>query len=42
MQPDGALAPLFGWLLGTGDGEGMALMVLLAAVLAAAGSAAAP
>jgi DHA3 family macrolide efflux protein-like MFS transporter len=26
MQPDAALAPTFGWLVGTGDGAGMSLM----------------
>ncbi len=33
MQPKGALADTFGWLVGTGEGAGMALMVVLAGVL---------
>lgn len=33
MQPNGALAETFGWLVGTGAGAGMALMFVLAGVL---------
>lgn len=33
MQPSGALADTFSWLVGTGEGAGMALMVVLAGVL---------
>jgi predicted MFS family arabinose efflux permease len=33
MQPQGPLAPLFGGLVGTGPGAGMALMLVLAGVL---------
>lgn len=29
MQPDGALAPLFGWLVGTGPGAGIGLMFVI-------------
>ena len=35
MQPDGELAPLFGWLVGTGDGAGIGLMLVTAAILSA-------
>jgi MFS transporter, DHA3 family, macrolide efflux protein len=35
MQPDGALAPLFGWLVGTGPGAGIGLMFVGTAVLGA-------
>lgn len=33
MMPDGALAPIFGWLVGTGPGAGMALMFVFAGLL---------
>ena len=33
LQPGGALAPLFGWLVGTGPGAGMALMMVISGVL---------
>ena len=33
MQPDGGLAPIFGWLVGTGDGAGIGLMLVASAVL---------
>lgn len=36
MQPDGALAPVFGWLVGTGTGAGMGLMMALSGVLVTA------
>lgn len=32
MQPDGRLAPAFGWLLGTGSGAGIALLYMLTAI----------
>ncbi|MFZ5814483.1 MAG: MFS transporter [Bacillota bacterium] len=35
MAPGGALAPLFGGLVGTGPGSGMALMLVLAGLLSA-------
>lgn len=35
MQPGGSLAPAFGWLVGTGDGAGMGLMVALTGLAAA-------
>lgn len=35
MQPGGALAPIFGGLLGTGVGSGMALLLILCGVLCA-------
>lgn len=36
MQPDGALAPLFGWLVGTGAGAGMALMFVVTGLIGVA------
>ncbi|MCP4420986.1 MAG: MFS transporter [Chloroflexi bacterium] len=36
MQPDGVLAPLFGWLVGTGTGAGMGLMFVIAGLVGAA------
>lgn len=36
MQPDGSLAPFFGWLVGTGPGAGMGLMFAATAILGAA------
>ena len=35
MQPDGALAPLFGWLVGTGSGAGIGLMIVATGVVSA-------
>ena len=35
MQEGGALADTFGWLVGTGDGAGMALILVVCGVLAA-------
>lgn len=35
MQPDGALAPLFGGIVGTGAGAGMALLLILCGILTA-------
>jgi MFS family permease len=35
MQPGGALAPVFGWLVGTGPGAGIALMFAATAILGA-------
>jgi DHA3 family macrolide efflux protein-like MFS transporter len=35
MQPNGALAPVFGWLVGTGPGAGIGLMFVGTAVLGA-------
>ena len=36
MQPDGALAPLFGWLVGTGAGAGMGLMFVITGLIGVA------
>lgn len=36
LQPGGGLAPWFGWLVGTGPGAGMALLLVLAGLGAAA------
>ncbi len=36
MQPGGALAPLFGWLVGTGVGAGMALMFVVTGLIGVA------
>ena len=36
MQPGGAWAPLFGWLVGTGTGAGMGLMFVLAGLVGVA------
>lgn len=33
MAADGALAPVFGWLVGTGPGAGMSLLILAAAAI---------
>ncbi|MEM9777781.1 MAG: MFS transporter [Chloroflexota bacterium] len=33
LQPDGALAPAFGWLVGTGDGAGIGLILVGAGIL---------
>jgi DHA3 family macrolide efflux protein-like MFS transporter len=33
MQPNGAFAPIFGWLVGTGRGHGMALMFICTAIM---------
>lgn len=33
MQPDGALAPLFGWLVGTGAGAGMSVMFVVTGLI---------
>lgn len=33
MQPDGVLAPVFGWLVGTGTGSGMALMFVVTGLI---------
>ena len=35
MAPGGALTPQFGWLVGTGPGAGMALMMVLGGVVGA-------
>ncbi len=35
MMPDGALAPIFGGLIGTGPGAGMALMMFLGGIIGA-------
>lgn len=35
MQPDGSLAGTFGWLVGTGPGAGMGLILILSGVMAA-------
>jgi MFS transporter, DHA3 family, macrolide efflux protein len=35
MMPDGSLAPVFGWLVGTGPGAGMALLLILSGLLSA-------
>jgi hypothetical protein len=40
MQPEGALAPAFGWLVGTGTGAGMALLLVITGLAAAAAGAA--
>ncbi len=37
MQPGGSLAATFGWLVGTGDGAGMGLILLLSGLAAAVG-----
>lgn len=39
MMADGRLAALFGWLVGTGPGAGMALIMVLSGLLAAAAAA---
>jgi len=36
MQPNGALAPLFGWLVGTGAGAGMAVMFVVTGLIGVA------
>jgi MFS family permease len=36
MNPGGSLAPVFGWLVGTGEGSGMALIFILTGLLGAA------
>jgi len=36
MKPGGSLAPVFGWLVGTGEGSGMALIFILTGLLGAA------
>ncbi len=36
MQPDGVLAPMFGWLVGTGAGAGMGLMFVIAGLVGVA------
>lgn len=36
MQPDGALAPLFGWLVGTGAGAGMSVMFVITGLIGVA------
>jgi len=36
MKPGGSLAPIFGWLVGTGEGSGMALIFIFAGLLGAA------
>lgn len=36
MRPGGALTPVFGWLVGTGPGSGMALMFIIAGLLGVA------
>lgn len=36
MMPGGSLAPVFGWLLGTGPGAGMALIFIFAGLIGAA------
>ncbi|WP_420630382.1 MFS transporter [Candidatus Leptofilum sp.] len=36
MHPDGALAPIFGWLVGTGTGAGMALMFVVTGTIGVA------
>ena len=36
MQPDGVLASLFGWLVGTGAGAGMALMFVISGLVGVA------
>ncbi|MEM7336919.1 MAG: MFS transporter [Chloroflexota bacterium] len=36
MQPNGALAPTFGWLVGTGSGAGIGLMIVATAIISAA------
>ena len=36
MQPDGAWAPLFGWLVGTGTGAGMSLMFVITGLIGVA------
>ncbi|WP_420642326.1 MFS transporter [Candidatus Leptofilum sp.] len=33
MHPDGVLAPIFGWLVGTGTGTGMALMFVVTGLI---------
>ena len=35
MQPNGSLAPFFGWLVGTGPGAGIGLMFVGTAILGA-------
>jgi hypothetical protein len=35
MMPGGSLSPVFGWLIGTGPGTGMALMFLITGLLGA-------
>ncbi len=37
MASGGSLAPVFGWLVGTGPGSGMALIFVLAGLVGAAG-----
>lgn len=36
MQPDGALVPLFGWLVGTGAGAGMSVMFVVTGLIGVA------
>ena len=36
MQPGGALTPLFGWLVGTGAGAGMAVMFVVTGLIGVA------
>ncbi len=36
MQPDGVLAPLFGWLVGTGAGAGMSVMFVITGLVGVA------
>ena len=36
MRPEGSLAPIFGWLVGTGEGSGMALIFLFTGLLGVA------
>jgi DHA3 family macrolide efflux protein-like MFS transporter len=38
MMPGGALAPTFGWLVGTGPGSGMALIFVVAGLIGASTS----
>ncbi|MCW3978993.1 MAG: hypothetical protein NWF12_04540 [Candidatus Bathyarchaeota archaeon] len=38
MMPGGALAPAFGWLVGTGPGSGMALIFIIAGLIGASTS----
>jgi hypothetical protein len=38
MAPGGALALVFGWIVGTGPGEGMALIFVMAGLIGASTS----
>ena len=35
LQPDGRLAPVFGWLVGVGDGAGIGLLLVGTGILSA-------